>query len=180
MEAWTDLYTEIGTTINTKLDEIRWIDLWHDQVSYLTDELPFPVPAVFISFNTISCNDKGLLIQDCDTQVDLYLYYETFSDTYQGSFNQDSAIEFMRSVTKLHQAFHGTSGVNFSSMRRVDMRREESGGAGNLYRISFACIVEDASAKVLYDNQMVNEVVIERTDTETDSIIDDNQLYFIP
>jgi len=180
MEAWTDLYTEIGTILKTKIKEIRWIDLWHEQVSYLTDELPFPVPAIFISFSTNNCIDKGLLIQDCDTQVDIYLYYETFSDTYQGSFNQDSAIEFMRSVTKIHQALHGTTGDNYSSMRRVDMRREESGGAGNLYRISFACIIEDASAKVQYDMQMVNDIEIERTHSTHESTADSSPLYFIP
>jgi hypothetical protein len=35
-------------------------------------------------------------------------------------------------------------------MRRVDMNREDSGGAGNLYRISFECLVTDYSAKVLF------------------------------
>ena len=158
MEAWTDLYKELTEVIKTKTPEIEWIDLWHEQVSYLTDELPFPSPAVFISFNTMSCDDKGQLIQDCETQIDFYLFFETFSDTYVGSYNQDSAINFLRILTKLHTAFHGLSGANFNTMRRVDMRREESGDAGNLYRISFACVIEDASAQVEYDQQSVNEV----------------------
>ncbi|WP_165025246.1 hypothetical protein [Dysgonomonas sp. ZJ279] len=35
-------------------------------------------------------------------------------------------------------------------MRRVYMAREESGGSGNLYRISFQCIVTDYSAQHLF------------------------------
>lgn len=166
MEAWTDLYQELATKITDKLTDIKWVDLWHEQVSYLTDELPFPVPAIFLSFNTVACNDKGLRIQDCDIQVDMYLFYETFSDTYQGSYNKTSALEYLRILTDLHALFHATSGINYSEMRRVDMKREESGDAGNLYRTSFACNVEDASAEVIHKQQMVNEIVVETSSTE--------------
>ncbi|WP_461632752.1 hypothetical protein [Labilibaculum euxinus] len=158
MEAWTDLYQEIAERINEKLPDIQWVDLWHEQISYLTEELPFPTPAVFISFNTNECRDLSQLIQECDTQVDLYFFFETFSDTYIGSYNQASAIDYLRTLTDLHTAFHGTSGENFQTMRRVDMRREESGGAGNLYRISFVCNIEDASAQIESDKKTVNEI----------------------
>lgn len=150
MEYWTDLYNEIADRITEKLPETAWIDLWHEQVNYLTDELPFPVPAIFVAFNTIATDDRGGLVQDCDTQIDLYLFYETFSDTYVGSTNRDSALRFLDQLTRLHALFHGKSGRNFSAMRRTDMRREESGGAGNLYRISFQCLVTDYSAQHLF------------------------------
>lgn len=151
MEYWTDLYKELAAKIQANLQEIAWIDLWHDQVSYLTEELPFTTPAAFLSFSTIAADDRSLLVQDVDTQIDIYLFYETFSDTYIGSMNQDTALEFLNSLTKMHALLHGTSGENYSSMRRVDMRREESGGAGNLYRISFQCNVVDYSAQVLFN-----------------------------
>lgn len=150
MEYWTNLYEEIADRINKHIPEVEWIDLWHEQVSFLTSELPFSTPAVFVSFSTISTDDRGLLVQDCDTQVDLYMFYETFSDTYFGSVNKDRAIDYLNTLTRLHALFHGKDGVAFSSMRRVDMRREESGGAGNLYRISFQCLVTDYSAAKLF------------------------------
>lgn len=160
MEAYTDLYNEIAQRIAAKIPEIAWVDLWHEQVSYLTEELPFPTPAVFIGFSTNTCDDLSSLIQQCDIQVDFYLFFETFSDTYQGAYNQTSAINFLRLLTKLHTTFHGQSGDHYHSMRRIDMRREDSGGAGNLYRISFNCNVEDASAQKEYDKTEVNQVVI--------------------
>jgi len=180
MEAWTDLYTEIAERINEKLPDIQWIDLWHEQVSYLTEELPFPTPAVFIGFNTTNCNDLSQLIQECEMQVDLYFFYETFSDTYVGSYNQASAIDYLRTLTQLHTAFHGTSGDNFQTMRRVDMKREESGGAGNLYRISFACNVEDASAQVVHDQQTVNEIELTDETYQRPSTTDSEGMFVIP
>lgn len=150
MEYWTDLYKEIAARITANLPEIAWVDLWHEQVNYLIEELPFPVPAVFLAFDTIQTDDRGKLIQDCNTQIDMYLFYETFSDTYSGSTNQDSALEFLSQLTRLHALFHGKSGSTFNAMRRVELRREDSGGAGNLYRISFQCLVTDYSAQHLF------------------------------
>lgn len=150
MEFWTELYDEIAGKITDKLPQVAWVDLWHEQVNYLTEELPFPTPAVFVAFSTLSTDDRGTLAQDCNTQVDLYLFYETFSDTYAGSINREGALDFLHTLTELHALFHGKSGRTYSAMRRTDMRREESGGAGNLYRLSLECRVTDYSACHLF------------------------------
>lgn len=176
MQYWNDLYLEIANKVKDNITQIAWVDLWHEQVSYLTDELPFPTPSVFIAFNMLDTTDKGLKGQLCNTQIDLYLFYETFSDTYLGSVNQGSALDFLTQLTELHKLFHGTSGANYSEMRRVDMKREESGGAGNLYRISFQCIVDDMSAMPVVVPQEVDEIDIERTDIEHINVIDSSYL----
>ena len=138
---WSEIYKEIAEKITANLPDVLWVDLWHEQVNYLTEELPFPTPAVFVSFNTQSTEDSSKLVQNCNLQVDLYLFYETFSDTYEGSLNQRSAVNFLDRLSELYALFHGKAGKHYSEMRRIDMSREESGGAGNLYRISFECLV---------------------------------------
>ena len=178
MKAWTDLYEELSEKIAT-INEIKWVDLWHEQVSYLSEEIPFPTPSVFLAFRTLSCNDKGLLIQDCDTQIDMYLFFESFADTYNGSYNKADAIDFMRLLTKLHRLFHGKNGVNYNEMRRVALEREESGGSGNLYRISFSCIVEDASAVEEFNQQEVSELNIENAPFIKPSNQDSEPLYAV-
>lgn len=180
MEAWSDLYTEIAEQIITKIPEIIWVDLWHEQVSHLSNDLPFQTPAVFISLYTKECTDRSLLIQDCNMQIDMYLFFETFNDTYSGAYNQQGAIEFLRLLTKLHATFHGVNGTNFNTMRRTDMRREESGGSGNLYRISFECMVEDASSQKEYDQQDVTEISIDKVeDAGKPSTQDEKPLYYV-
>lgn len=162
MQYWSDLYLELANKIKTNLTQIQWVDIWHEQVSYLTDELPFPTPSVFIAFNMLSADDKGMKGQLCNTQVDFYLFYETFSDSYIGSVNQDSALDFMKQLTEIHKLFHATGGDNYWEMRRVDMKREDSGGAGNLYRISFQCMVDDMSATHDFNEETVDEISITR------------------
>jgi len=164
MQYWTDLYLELANKVKNNLSQIQWVDLWHEQVSYLTDELPFPSPAVFISFNMIGTEDKGMKGQICNTQIDFYLFYETFSDTAIGSINQDSALDFLKQLTEIYKLFHGTSGDNYYSMRRVDMKREDSGSAGNLYRMSFQCMVDDMSAMPDITEQEVNEIDLSHGD----------------
>lgn len=151
MQYWKEVYIELAEKINRNLPAIEWCDLWHDQVSYLSAELPFSSPAVFIGFSTITIEDRGERTQVCDTQIDFYLFHETFSDTYHGSYNQDSALEYLDILTMLYALFHGKKGKTYNEMRRVDMRREESGGAGNLYRISFQCLITDYSAQKLFN-----------------------------
>lgn len=150
MTYWSELYKELSELIKKNLTQIQWVDLWHEQISYLTEELLFPTPAIFLSFSMLDAEDRGLFIQDCNTQVDVFLFYETFSDTYLGSYNQETAISYLDSLTEVHALLHGKSGKNYSQMRRVAMSREESGGAGNLYRISFQCLINDSSAATLF------------------------------
>lgn len=177
MVYWSEIYKEIAEKIKANIEAIRWIDLWHEQVNYLTEELPFPVPAVFVAFNTRGTDDMSVPVQNCNVQIDFYLFYETFSDSYDGSYNQDSALEFLDRLTELHALFHGKQGEHYSEMRRVDMSREESGGAGNLYRISFECIVTDYAAQILFNESEMPAREIETDSEMPEQPIDNEPLY---
>ena len=175
---WKEPYKEIADRIERNLPEIQFIDLWHEQISYLSEELEFPSPAVFIDFNVVSADDLGEHIQKGDIQIDMRLFYETFSDTYNGSVTQDTALEFLESLTKLHALFHGKSGDTYSEMRRISMSREDSGGVGNLYRISFQCNIIDESAKVLFTDGEFSGIKI-KPDHIPVKEKDKDSLYFI-
>ena len=146
MENWQDLYVELAERIVEKMPEIQWVDLWHNQVGFLAEEHPFGTPAVFIGLRSSQTNDIGELVQVVDLQVDFYLYYETFLDTFQGAYNQEGALAFTKSLDALFGNFHGTSGKNYSSMRRVAFAPVDTGTAGNLYQVTFECKLSDNSA----------------------------------
>ena len=134
---WTDCYKELVEIIRNKdgflasipdeyselrermenTPEIEHIDMWHEQVSFL--------------------------VQRLHTQIDFRLFYETFSDTCEGAEMQEEALSFLDLLTLLGMMLHGKSGKNFGTLRRTHVGREESGGAGNMYRISFECEIMD-------------------------------------
>lgn len=131
--------------------DVRYIDLWHEQTGQLDEELPFPTPAVFIGFNTLESADIGTLAQDIRLQVDLYVFWETFAGTYDGAIMQAEALDYLNLMTVLNVLLHGYTGEYFSTMRKTGFQRMDSGGAGNLYRASFECMVRDYSALELME-----------------------------
>lgn len=127
------------------LPDFQHIDLWHEQVDYLSEEHPFPTPAIFFEFNTLEIGDAGELMQNANLQVDMHIFWETFSDTYEGATMQEEALQYLDLLLLVGLMFHGRNGKNFHQMRRSGTNREESGGSGNLYRISFQTNVSEFS-----------------------------------
>ncbi len=170
---WENLYTELAEKISNNIPEVQWIDLWHNQVGFLTEELPFPTPAVFFSIRMLSAENLGNFAQDANVQIDMYYFYETFLDTYNGAYNKDDALAFLQVVTKLHQLFHGSSGNNYSEMTRIAFAPVDTGSAGNLYRVSFSCKILDESAVKDYDNVIPGDITIEQGEAPFNEIGDD-------
>ena len=152
---WTDCYKELVEIIRSK-DEflasipdeyselrermentpgIEHIDMWHEQVSFLDEEHPFSSPAVFIEFNTLGIEDEGLLVQRLHTQIDFRLFYETFSDTYEGAAMQEEALSFLDLLTLLGMMLHGKSArsdVPMSDGKSRGVRETCTGSALNV------------------------------------------------
>lgn len=145
IDSLEELSPELAEELRS-VPDVRYIDLWHEQTEQLDEELPFPTPAVFIGFNTLESADIGTLAQDILLQVDLYVFWETFADTYDGAVMQTEALDYLNLMTVLNVLLHGYTGEYFSTMRKNGFQRMDSGGAGNLYRAGFECMVRDYSA----------------------------------
>ncbi|MCO5253618.1 MAG: hypothetical protein M9892_04535 [Bacteroidetes bacterium] len=145
MDNWQKLYLELAELL-CENKQIEWIDLWHNQVGFMEEEHPFPAPAIFLGFRSMGMEDLGSRMQKVNVQVDTYLFYETFADTYKGGINQADALEFLTLMDWIQATLHGTTGKCYSGMRRTDFAPVDTGSAGNLYRISFVCDIIDEFA----------------------------------
>ena len=166
MESWSNLYLEMADILSADLNDdekeiygslntlinyedkspLRWIDLWYNQVNFLSEELEFPTPALFFSFRTKDITDLSEKIQQITLQIDCFFFYETLSNSFHGSFNQEDAIRFLKILDFINGRLHGTTGTNYNNMRKVGFNPEDTGGSGNLYKIVFECIIRDDSA----------------------------------
>ncbi len=191
MENWQNLYIELAQLLSADLNSseieiysnlntivgsedkspIRWIDLWHNQVNFLEEELEFPTPAVFLSFRSKEIQDLGERLQQMNLQVDVYLFYETFANTFTGSFNQEDALNFIGILDFINSRMHGITGNNFSSMRKTGFAPEDTGNAGNLYRITFECFIHDASAAKVMDEGEFSGMEIGEPDEDEFTIV---------
>jgi len=146
MENLKDLYLELAKKINDAIPDVEYIDLWHNQVNFLEQEAPFPTPAVFLEFRATGVQDSSLKVQHLTMQVNVYLFYETFLDTDYNAYNHEGSVDFLDTLTELHKLLHGTSGENYSEMRRLGFSPVDTGSAQNLYQMPFNCLVTDISA----------------------------------
>ena len=140
-----DLYERMAA-----LPAIEYVDLWHGQVDYLSEEHPFPTPAVFFGFTTLNVADNGELMQTTDLQVDIYVFWETFADTYNDAVMKEEALMYLDLLLMVGLMFHGRSGEHFHQMRRSGTYRQESGGSGNLYRMQFQTNISEFSGLNLH------------------------------
>lgn len=177
MQNWTDLYLELCDKIANKekkwkkevqegkrndFQKIEWFDLWHNQVYFLETEHPFPTPAVFLSFRGRQFKDAGDKVQNVTLQVDVYLFFETFTDSYFKGVNQKSALSFIDSLDRINSILHGSEGVNYSSMRRIGLSPVDTGSAGNLYQLVYECTLIDFSAQKVMNEETLKGFEIEK------------------
>ena len=179
MQAFKQLYLELANKV-ADIEGIKWVDLWHNQINFLEDEHQFPAPAVFLSFRSLAIDDLAENIQEVNLQIEVYLFYETFADTYKGSINQDSALEFIELMEQIHIALHATIGTHYDNMRRVGFSAVDTGGAGNLYQTVFECQFVDLSAKKLYIEAETDEVNITNNNDVPDAVVTGFENMFDP
>jgi hypothetical protein len=161
MQAWDELYIELAEKA-AEIEGIKWVDLWHNQVGFLEEEHAFPAPAIFLAFRSLDIEDMAELMQNVRLQVEVYLFYETFADTYKGAVNQQSALSFLKMLTDINVTFHGKTGNNYNEMRRVGFSAVDTGSTGNLYQVVFECTLLDETCKKVYHDAETEEIDIER------------------
>lgn len=164
MQNFKELYTELSNKITDHIPEVEWVDLWNSQVYHLETEHPFPAPAVFLAFRSNQMSDAGNKVQNVSMQIDVFVYYETFLDTYKGAWNQEDALSFLDLMDKLNELLHGSSGNNYSSMRRVAFSPVDTGGAGNLWSITYNAVLMDYSANPEYEEGGFGDVAVNAYD----------------
>lgn len=179
MQNFKELYKELSDKLTENIEDIRWIDLWNSQVYHLEEEHPFPTPAIFLAFRSSQMNDVGIKVQNLIMQVDVFVFYETFLDTYKGAYNQKDALAFLDIMDSINQTLHGSSGENYSSMRRIAFSPVDTGGSGNLWSITYETALVDYSAVKKYIDVEIDGVELERGDISK-TAVDVSNGYVIP
>jgi hypothetical protein len=167
MQNWKQLYLELAQKIEVNIPTVEWVDLWHSQVYNLEDEHPFPTPAVFFGFRGNSMKDMGAKIQQVAVQIDVFLFYETFADTYKGGINQTDALAFLDTMDGINKIFHGSTGAEYSSMSRKSFSPVDTGGSSNLYLMTYECLLIDYSANTPDAEGTFAEMQVEQFRIET-------------
>lgn len=160
LKIWAALYKEIAELFTDNITTVEWVDLWHNQVGFLETEHPFPTPACFLGFRILQATDLGKKAQELVVQMDVYYFYETFSDTFEGSYNQTDALEYLNTLSDIFNLMHGASGEYFYECKRVGFGAVDTGSAGNLYKQTFTMVVQDTAAMDAITSAVPGDVTV--------------------
>lgn len=165
MQNFKDLYIELAEKLDA-IPEVKWIDLWHNQISFLETEHPFPTPAIFLGFRSLQIADLGNKVQNVQLQVEVYLFFESFLDTFKDAWNQEDALGFLNTLDAINKELHASHGQNYSAMRRTGLDPVDTGGSGNLYRLTYTCELIDYSAQKEYEEGGFKDVDVQPFDVQ--------------
>jgi len=103
----TDFYKALQAHIEQEYPGI-WIDLWNDQLNHMSEEDPFPFPAVFIEFEPIpwerlSGAKRGKLT------MRVHFVQESYNGSHNKSKNQLNALNILENAEDFDTFLDGYS-----------------------------------------------------------------------
>ncbi|HXU28143.1 MAG TPA: hypothetical protein VN698_13010 [Bacteroidia bacterium] len=158
---WIEAYKELCTLIKAKVTEVKYTDLWYQQIDFEQKEYPFPRHSVFFEFFCDRTETIGGGAQDMYTSISVYHVFYTYSDTFDEATNQATAFEFGDVIRKINNSLQGTEGVNFSSLNRTGFKRYPADSYLVCYCQTYNTIIRDYSGVKSYDtSKSLNDIPV--------------------
>lgn len=98
---------------------IKHIDLWNRNVEFLEQDIPFPMPAVFVEFDKVTWETRGQWDFSAKVRVCLHVVTEWKGSAADGSEYQDTTLDVFDLIGQITITMCETSGETFDHMRRV-------------------------------------------------------------
>jgi hypothetical protein len=150
------VYLQLAKYINKKVPEIRWVDLWADQL-FSNEKVAYTMPAVFIEIVSNEIETVGKGVQHIKVDILFHLAYDSYAQSYEGSYNQTDALKFGTIMNKLFKALQNYSELEISAaMNRNAIRREPAPPYVYHYVNGFSTILVDDTAAQFAEKEMVN------------------------
>ncbi len=118
---------EIGAYLKQEVAGLAFVDKYRGQLD-TPGIFTFPRPAVFISFGRFEWESMVNGTQRGEGLIKFRIVVENYADSYEGSVNQDLALDFFEFNEKVHEALQGLSGTYFGNLERKTDEDDEDHG----------------------------------------------------
>lgn len=89
------------------IPNLRWVDKQMGQFNHPELSQLVPLPAILIGFRKTNWQSESRRVQRGDSVLTFWVYFENYADSFQGSMNQDLALQFFEFNEAVHQALQG-------------------------------------------------------------------------
>lgn len=98
-----------------KTPDVAFIDLWNDNVSNLNGGTAFPMPAVFVEFETIEWRQQGNCARMGDVAVRLHIVTKAVVTNGSKDSRMKAALDYLDLIDRINAAIQRLNGPNFAS-----------------------------------------------------------------
>lgn len=155
------------------IEGIQFADLYKAQPEFLTQEISFDLPAVFVELPAIQWQDVPYNIQRSQpATVRLHIVQNTLADSYNGSSDQDISLQITEMLTRIYVAMHGwheelrlpdnsPAPIEFDALRRTTSVADTRHDTVSVDIMEFSTMFSDYSASPDF-TRLANELPLER------------------
>lgn len=108
------IFKAICTRLTERVPDIQFIDLWNNNIATLSGGTVWPLPAVFVEFETIEWRQQGNSSRRGDVAVRLHIVTRTIATHGASDPNMSDALGFLDLIDHINAAMQGLRGDNFA------------------------------------------------------------------
>ncbi|MDD3079099.1 MAG: hypothetical protein PHH37_08345 [Paludibacter sp.] len=138
----SEKYKSIRDRATQKLTWLKFVDLQKGQFNNLTENYPFPLPALLIEFSDFTFSNESEHAQKGDGSISVYLYVGSLSDTFKGSEREDATLSILDKFDDLFQAFEGFSVDDMKPLNRIREYKPVYGKKYIMFKAEFTTLID--------------------------------------
>lgn len=151
MSVKKDIYLAITSYLMETLNgengvrRLEWVDKDFGQLDKLDQVDAFPRPAILMSFGTVDWELSGGSQQQGDAVLEFKVIFDNFADSFDGSDNQQLALEFFDFNEAVFEALQGLYGDGFTSLTRIQDEEDTDHDNFIVTPLRFATVITDTN-----------------------------------
>ena len=114
-----EIYKAIKTALKSNKNdgnEVQYVGLWNNEIENIQGNIAFPLPAVFVEFETIEWDQGGLNMRTGDVAIRLHIITAMQMPWVNNETEENRDIEYLELINKINRKIQGLEGDNFSKM----------------------------------------------------------------
>jgi len=146
----SELFKEIRDLLNSKVPELKWIDMDWGQLDLPDQSYPLLFDCALIGFPDIDWKTGSRKLQDGDVQILVKIGVDVFNDTYvAGNISAPDvqyALSKMQLVDRIFAVLQGFEGTFFNKLDRIKSSEDKRQDGLKVFQELYMTRMRDTSA----------------------------------
>lgn len=111
------IFQAIGRRIAERVPDVKFIDLWNNNVAALAGGAVWPTPALFVEFEEIEWRQQGNAARMGEVAVRLHIITRAISTNGHTDQRQAQALAYLDLLDRVNAAMQGLRGEHFAAFQ---------------------------------------------------------------